>query len=143
MIVNRNTIYMLANSKFLTISEIRPDITKFFSWNNRIFSKKKNACHCYRLFNKLRSKLQKYIPKFWGFLKTKNPHNLLGQLQNNVTQNRIDREISQYKELHGVVNSGIFRPGFFIWFIRRHSSAPIYDNVNLSDLCRLSTYSRV
>lgn len=55
--------------------------------------------------------VQRNIPKFWGFLKTKNPHNLLEQLQNNVTQDRIDREISQYKELPGVANSGIFRPG--------------------------------
>lgn len=65
MIVNRNNIYMLANSKFLTISEIRPNITNFFSWNNRIFAKKKNACHCHRLKNAMLKKTE------WNYAFTK------------------------------------------------------------------------
>lgn len=132
-------IYKNHTNAFVFLNKLSPERISNLLFLQCFLDQTKNP---FFIFNKLRSKLQKYSQIF-GFSKNKkNPHNLLGQLQKNVTQGRIDREISQYQELPGVVNSGIFRPGIKLKILENTNSNCLFDLYGgiLSDLCRLSTY---
>lgn len=107
-----STLKCNANLKKTNEIYLQKSYKRINFWTN--FNQKGHQIYYFRSVTLIRLKtpfsflincVQSYrnILKFWDFLKTKNPYNLLGQLQKNVTQGRINREISQYSELPVVI----------------------------------------